>query len=116
MNNALVVNQHTAQVKSLDFTIKNVRVLASELLMQEIHGQKKLGVPVTKIINNLQLSISRSALVSLLDCYIFYIRTKDPILKANLFPEWLDKNSLSIQRQPHDVSYKGRFPWGQWYI
>lgn len=92
-------------------TTKAKRKLIPKALFAEIVARKALGVPLSRIIKDLNLDISRTSLSSLLKVYeVSYINGK---FDASLFPPWL-KDKAEVQKQPDSWYYQGHFPWGSW--
>ena len=99
----------------------NKRKLLNELELQAVRKSYVLGVPLTRIIRDMQLSVSRLHLLKLLYIYNDIVEEE---LKANeerhqlrsaIFPIWLN-NTKGIIEQPNTWTYKGRFPFGEWML
>lgn len=88
------------------------KVLASCFQLQQ------LGVPVTKIIRDKNLNITRALLVKLLAHYsivdAYYGQTNVIAIRNSLFPPWMDHDSQLVQSNPDGWSYVGYFPRGYW--
>lgn len=92
-------------------TTKAKRKLIPKALVIEIVKRQALGVPLSRIIKDLELNISRTSLKSILDIY----KSVDPdsSWEASLFPPWLN-DEAKVQEQPNNWYYQGYFPWGSW--
>lgn len=85
------------------------KLLAKHVLAKAIE-QQNLGVPIARILHNLELDISRPTISSL----IAYAKKSEPTILASIYPPWLDQNSDTIQQQPEKWIYVGFFPHGEW--
>lgn len=74
-----------------------------------------LGVPLAKIIRDLDLDINSTSAASLIRAYTIASNQVEnaSIVKNSLFPTWLD-NSQTIMSNPDGWYYTGFFPWGSW--
>jgi hypothetical protein len=97
-------------------TSRAKRKLVVENTLAKAYQLQQTGVPITRIIKQLGLHISRPHLTNLLHYYDIYISLSDPeqklILYMSLFPPWLDNDYIKIQ--PNSWYYEGFFPWGLW--
>lgn len=92
-------------------TTKAKRKLIPRALVLQIVERQALGVPLSRIIKDLRLDISRTSLKSILDVYKAV--DSDSPCEASLFPPWLTKEA-KVQEQPSNWYYQGYFPWGCW--
>jgi hypothetical protein len=97
---------------------KAKRKLVSESVLKEVISREHLGVPLTKIIDQLGLDISRPSLRKLITYYSNLHRITEntygggPLnVRSSLFPVWLQED---VQEQPDNFTYVGMFPWGMW--
>lgn len=88
------------------------RKLLPVTVLKRIADEQTKGVPLTKIIANRNLGMSRAAIASLLKAYSDVSSTT---VKDSLEPKWLDKELETAQEQPDDFVYIGTFPNGEWY-
>lgn len=90
---------------------KAKRKLIPKALFVEIISRKALGVPISRVIKDLDLDISRTSLNSLLKVYEVSAVTGK--FDGSLFPPWL-ADTPEVQEQPDNWYYQGHFPWGNW--
>ena len=87
-------------------------------ILKELHSRHKLGVPVTRLIKDWELDISRPSLAKLVEYFDLYHDNHDinimMIIKASLNPEWLEINCNIVQTQPKHYKYIGEMPLGYW--
>lgn len=88
------------------------RKLLPVKVLKHIADEQAKGVPLTKIIANKNLGMSRAAINSLLKAYLEISSTT---VKDSLEPKWLDNNICVAQEQPDNFVYIGTFPDGEWY-
>lgn len=94
--------------------------------MRKVAQRKSYGAPLSRIIRDLDLDISRTAL-NKLDEWYMYAKYDLNLLREteeeaelyervmqSLFPAWLDENGTDVQSSPEDWTYVGYFPRGQW--
>ena len=99
----------------------NKRKLLNELELQAARKLYVIGVPLTKIIRDLQLSVSRLHLLKLFLIYNDIVEEELKVskerhqLRSAIFPLWLN-NTKGIVEQPNEWTYKGRFPFGEWIL
>lgn len=100
---------------------KAKRKLVPNEVLNEALLRQSYGVPITRIIADYNLDISRPLFVKLLDCYQLSQTTQlteeernSSIIYKSLFPDWLDSDNMQVQEQPEGWAYEGRFPWGKW--
>jgi len=99
----------------------NKRKLLPEALLSPLTYQFRQGVPVTKLIRNNNLEVSRPHLRKLFFIYIDILDFENSehqkdfaiALRRAMFPEWLD-NKTTITEQPDEWTYDGKFPFGKW--
>jgi hypothetical protein len=93
------------------------RKLVSLPLLSKVCERVNMGVPLTRVIRQLNLDISRPCLASLLDAYITYTLSKDrepgKTIFNSLFPPWMPEGE-HIVMSPDSWCYVGRFPLGYW--
>ena len=87
------------------------RKLVRHKLLLELAEKSSMGVPLTRLIRDAELDISRPHLYKLL--YYYNTNKRKRVVYKSLFPPWLDTRS-DIQLQPKNYKYKGLFPWGEW--
>lgn len=98
---------------------KAKRKLLSMTTFNEVLKRKAMGVPVARIMVDLDLKdkISRTSLVNLITAYDAITdpgsphNVKDSM--QSLYPEWL-QTDIDVQEQPDNWYYEGYFPWGTW--
>lgn len=93
------------------------RKLLSPAAYVLIQSKLSIGVPLTRIIKDLDLQISRPALSRLLmiseDSFTSHV--DDSIAMQNsLLPKWVDTAGPYVQEQPDEWKYEGLFPLGAW--
>ena len=88
------------------------RKLLTQAVLEDIYYQRKLGVPLTKIVAAKQYGLSRPALAVLLKAYE---NQQSTTVRNSLFPEWLDNAISTAQEEPNNYTYLGKFPNGEWY-
>jgi len=84
------------------------------------------GAAISRIVRDLDLDISRTALAKLVDYEMLrrydYATLADSEkdetiannIESSLFPEWLDESVSEVQENPDNWYYKGHFPYGAW--
>lgn len=93
-------------------------LLMKEDLLKVMYEKRKLGVPLTKLIEQHKLSITHPTLARMLMHYSVLSspsiseKTK-VVVRASLFPEWLSGKEL-VMSQPVEWYYTGVFPLGEW--
>ena len=93
------------------------RKLVSETVLADCYKLSKLGVPVSRILRDKNLDITRQALAKLIELYGRWETAphKDcPQLHSSLFPSWLNHESEQVQTNPDGWTYTGYFPFGAW--
>jgi len=98
----------------------NKRKLISEHLLAPMLEKFYAGVPVTRLIKDYELEISRPHLRKLLFIYIDILDmnlTEDyrTALRKAIFPQWVQDCSI-VMKQPDRWTYIGKFPFGQWGV
>lgn len=90
-------------------------------VLKELHSRHELGVPVTRLIKDYELDISRPSLAKLIEYFDLYqVQYRDyysytvNTIKSSLNPEWLEKNCNIVQTQPKHYKYIGEMPLGYW--
>jgi len=86
-------------------------------LLSYAHYLHKLGVPTARVVEYLDLDISKPALTKLIKLYNEVDNCVDAEqskqIHMSLFPTWLDPWQ-KVQEQPADWDYVGFFPFGEW--
>ena len=82
------------------------RKLLPEPILAKASELAELGVPVAKIIRDMELDISSPALSNLIRWY----DKRNPAIHLSLFPNWLDTNKVAQS----GWKYHGYFTIGQW--
>lgn len=96
----------------------NRRKLIPAYILITVEERINLGVPVARIIKDLQINVSNPHLKKLVKYYLLYqegnlhYNTKVQI-RDSLFPPWLD-NRNTTTLQPEGWKYSGMFPFGIW--
>lgn len=96
---------------------KAKRKLINRKVLSQIYGRDILGVPLAKIVKQLDLDITPKAMSTLLYWYKETIEAHPETAKVildSLFPIWLDEESNLVQENPEGWVYIGRFPLGYW--
>lgn len=88
--------------------------------LKTYHELSKLGVPLRKIIRDNDLSTSGPHLAKLLETFHLLAIPEisigaNIVITNSLFPEWL-KDTPTVQEQPENYTYLGKFPFGYWDI
>lgn len=98
-------------------------LLVGENLLTELHDKWKLGVPVCKLIQQYRINITHPTLAKLIRYYDLSVQNTtntDTILliRASLFPDWLDmpEYSAAVVKQPPSYRYEGTMPIGKWVL
>lgn len=93
-------------------------ILLRKDVLEEMHGKRKLNVPLTSLIKQHRLDMTHPTLSKLLSYYDALTRVPDQdtaeTIKASLFPEWLSRSCGSVVSQPYEWYYSGTFPFGRW--
>lgn len=92
------------------------RKLLSHKALTALETRTDLGVPLAEAMRQLKIEMSRPAvakLIKLLKDSQYY--EDDVIITLSLFPDWLDKDCMTVQEEPEGWNYKGYFPHGEWY-
>lgn len=89
-----------------------------EDLLRVIHEKRKVGVPLTKLIQQHRLDITHPTLSRMLTHYDVLVspeisEANARRVRASLFPAWLD-GPHAVVSQPVDWYYTGVFPLGEW--
>lgn len=103
------------------FYMARPMILMRPQLLNAIHAEHKLGVPVVKLLKRYNLNITSPTLAKLLT----YRRMLDKanseadvttaeIIQASLYPAWLVNQSNDIMYQPATHYYTGTMPLGEW--
>lgn len=94
--------------------------------MEAVFIRIEYGAALSRIVRDLNLDISRTALSKLVDYdmlrkYDYGVLAdtdKDAAIanaiEQSLFPEWLDESSKQVQENPTNWYYVGHFPYGAW--
>ncbi|MAF24370.1 hypothetical protein CL634_02110 [bacterium] len=95
------------------------RKLLPKKVLAECYELQTLGVPLTKVIRDKELNITRSLLAKLLKYYKI-IDDYGPgnaviAVRKSLFPDWLVETKEQVQTNPDGWYYVGYFPKGQWH-
>lgn len=93
------------------------RKLISPQYYSMLDAKLKVGIPLAKVMRDtgLEDEISRPSLIKLLKHYNTMTDTDNVTIHNSLFPSWLDPSSQEVvQEQPHDWTYVGYFPLGDW--
>ncbi|ANY29529.1 hypothetical protein BOX07_gp18 [Pseudoalteromonas phage PH1] len=88
------------------------RKLVTRPVLFNLYKHNSMGVPLTKLVASGDYDISRPALASLLRALE---SEQSTTVSASLFPVWLDENGPTVQEQPDNFIYLGKFPHGEWY-
>ena len=95
------------------------RKLLSSKALSTLECKASAGIPLAAAMRQMELGMSRPAVAKLLE----WVRKADNVqdddyhlmLRLNLFPEWLDNDSMLPQEQPEHWVFDGHFPTkGQW--
>jgi hypothetical protein len=92
------------------------RKLLSPNILNWIAVKLELGVPLAKLCRQLELTMTRRAVATLVEQYNLSL-SDDKYSRAvhnSLFPAWLDVNNTNAQENPVGWVYVGRFPFGYW--
>ena len=81
-------------------------------MLEKVSKLDNLGVPMTRIISDLELDISRPHLRRL----ITYNRAagESKVVFASIYPRWINFSQEQAQVQPDGWTYSGVFPFGEW--
>lgn len=94
--------------------------------MSQVFLRKAYGAALSRIIRDLDLDMSRTALSKLVDYemlrkYDYGHLAKDTrdqamgnAIEQSLFPDWLDESKEQVQENPDNWYYVGHFPYGKW--
>lgn len=94
--------------------------------MTNVFLRASYGAALSRIIRDLNLDISRTALAKLYDYELLrkydygdLAESDKDIAMANniessLFPDWLDESKSEVQENPDEWYYVGHFPYGKW--
>lgn len=99
---------------------KAKRKLLPERALSDIVTGVDLGIPLSRVIRDKNLTVNRMTVTKLVDWYRFLqasfsIKAKGKdVLRNSLFPPWLDPLAKDAQVNDDDWYYIGRFPWGEW--
>lgn len=88
------------------------RKLLSLATLRKVSDRDELGVPLTRIISDLELDISRPHLRKLISYYT--ASPLSPQVLKSIAPKWVDPTSAQTQIQPNGWVYSGVFPFGEW--
>lgn len=88
------------------------RKLMPSAVLEDIATKHSFGIPLTKIVETGRYDISRPALSLLIRTYN---HVGNSTVKASLFPDWLDQDGDTVQEQPNNFVYIGKFPDGEWH-
>ena len=86
------------------------RKLIPKPILAEAYKRLQFGVPIARLIKDLNLDVSRPHMAILLDWYSLALQ--DEAICASLFPPWLEGETE--QEEPDNAKYEGRFPFGVW--
>lgn len=96
----------------------NSRKLMLRPQLAYAHTLRGMGVPVSRIISELELDVSIPVVTKLINIYNEMYTSSEPEqaskIEQSLFPTWLDEGGKPIQGTPTNWSYNGFFPFGQW--
>jgi len=93
------------------------RKLLSSKALTTLEVKVTAGIPLALAMRQMDINMSRPAVAKLLS----WLKQGDNdhhnpestlALRLNLFPEWLDADSLTPQEQPSNWVYQGNFPTG----
>jgi len=92
------------------------RKLLSSKALVTLEVKVAAGIPLAAAMRQMELDMSRPAVAKLLEWLKKADMVEaDPMLSLNLFPEWLDPDSMAPQEQPEEWLFEGHFPTrGQW--
>jgi hypothetical protein len=95
------------------------RKLLSPTAYIAVHARLNMGVPLSRIIKDLQVAMSRPALSKLLAANDTSFSPAVPVddsiaIQNSLNPKWIDYDGPLVQEQPDDWKYVGYFPYGVW--
>jgi hypothetical protein len=95
------------------------RKLLSSKALVTLEVKVAAGIPLAAAMRQMELNMSRPAVAKLLSWLsdADYELDEDTglALRLNLFPEWLDPDSIQPQEQPDNWQFEGHFPTrGQW--
>lgn len=95
-----------------------MRKLMNPKLYTQIQEKLDMGVPLTKVMKQLDITMSHPACSKLMRYFEDSRDYSDPdgatIIHNSLFPKWLDADGPTVQEQPFDYKYIGYFPYGEW--
>lgn len=98
---------------------KRLRKLVAREHLKEITDLSLIGVPLTRIIKDKNMDVSRPHLDKLVHLYQLsyidkvYEEEQLQLITNSLFPPWIEPDPI-IQVQPETYKYRGRFPFGYW--
>jgi hypothetical protein len=95
------------------------RKLLSSKALSTLEVKVLAGIPLAVAMRQMDLEMSRPAVAKLLK-WLYEADSKldddyHLMLRLNLFPEWLDQDSMLAQEQPDTYTFEGHFPTrGEW--
>ena len=96
------------------------RKLLSSKALSTLEVKVLAGIPLAAAMRQMELDMSRPAVAKLLQWLTKADHLADDddyslVIRLNLFPEWLDNDSMVPQEQPDTWVFEGHFPTkGDW--
>jgi hypothetical protein len=96
------------------------RKLLSFKALTALESKTKIGIPLAAAMRQLDIDMSRPAVVKLLKEFLaldYHAEEVRYAILASLCPVWLDQDALTAQEQPDEWTYVGYFPTqGEWRL
>jgi hypothetical protein len=96
------------------------KLIRKSVLVELTNRTENYGVPVTRAARDLKINMSLPAIQKLIAIFIQMHETNNNseaiMIKASLFPDWLEDSNDIVKVQPDNYKYVGRFPLGVWVI
>ena len=95
------------------------RKLLSRDILQVIWLRYSVGVPIRKLHKDFNINMAIPTFTRLIEWYEETTDQEQSVaitdtIEHSLFPAWLNEECRSVQSQPQDWKYIGKFPLGQW--